>query len=242
MRVLILSVWLCLICENASASPAQLCDQAATRAAQESGVPEAVMLALTRTETGRRADGALQPWPWTVNMEGEGRWFETPREALSYVRERQRAGARSFDIGCFQINHLWHGEAFSSLEEMFDPILNARYAAQFLMSLRAELSPRQANWPRIAGAYHSRTPHFAKKYRTRFEKILRAGPYKIAEVDRGTQGGAGPLISNLRNGAATSSSGLVGGPRSPGGVGLALFQRGSGLFRFARSPLLERTN
>jgi soluble lytic murein transglycosylase-like protein len=50
---------------------------------------------------------------------------------------------------------------------MFDPDANAAYAARFLSELHAELG----DWSRAAGAYHSRTPSFAWKYRARFDRI-----------------------------------------------------------------------
>ena len=47
-------------------------------------------------------------------MEGKGKWFQTRDEALSYVFKHFKRGARSFDVGCFQINFKWHGQAFPS--------------------------------------------------------------------------------------------------------------------------------
>ncbi len=150
------------------AETASVCEEASQYAASRVGVPLAVMQALTRTETGRRLEGQFLPWPWTVNMEGEGKWFKTPREALDYATEHYDGGARSFDIGCFQVNFKWHGEAFASIEDMFDPNQNALYAARFIASLYMELG----SWTAAAGAYHSRTPEFARKYSDRFAQIL----------------------------------------------------------------------
>lgn len=148
--------------------PAELCDLAATRAARETGVPLAVLRAISLTETGRRREGRLRPWPWTVNMEGAGRWFDTEAEAKAYVERHHGRGARSYDVGCFQLNFRWHGQHFASPEAMFDPLENARYAARFLASLFAETG----DWGRAAGAYHSRTPSYANRYRDRFATIL----------------------------------------------------------------------
>jgi hypothetical protein len=151
----------------------QVCLAAADAAADEHGVPRAVLRALTRTETGRARGGKLEPWPWTVNMEGAGHWFESRAEAEAYVASERARGARSFDVGCFQINHRWHGEAFASVSAMFDPRANADYAARFMAGLHAETG----DWGRAAGFYHSRTPEFFGRYRARFEKIMAdAGP------------------------------------------------------------------
>ncbi len=152
----------------AAADPAVLCDAAAAQASRETGVPVEVLRAISLTETGRRRQGALRPWPWTVNMEGAGVWFDDEAEALDYVERHHARGARSFDVGCFQLNFRWHGQGFASIEEMFQPMANARYAARFLADLHGETG----DWSRAAGAYHSRTPRYAERYRARFDRIL----------------------------------------------------------------------
>jgi hypothetical protein len=141
-----------------------LCEMAAQSAAREYGVPHPVLAALMLTESGRKTGKSLRAWPWTVNMEGAGHWFETESEARAFVEAHFRRGARSFDVGCFQINYKWHHEAFDSIDEMFEPLTNARYAARFLRELFSELG----SWDRAAGAYHSRTPALAESYRARF--------------------------------------------------------------------------
>ena len=151
----------------AQAKEVNICDIAAQTASDETGVPVSVLRAITRTETGRKRGGQLEPWPWTVNMEGEGRWFETEDAARNYVFKHFKRGARSFDVGCFQINYKWHGQAFRTIDQMFDPLENARYAADFLGRLHAETG----DWSKAAGVYHSKTPKFAKRYRARFDKI-----------------------------------------------------------------------
>jgi len=148
----------------AEADLSLVCDRAAVEAAAGSSVPVSVLKAISLTETGRERGGDVRPWPWTVNMEGKGVWFDSREAALSYVYEHFKRGARSFDVGCFQINYKWHHENFASIEEMFDPSANARYAAQFLTSLHGE----SGDWETAAGAFHSRTPEHANRYKAKF--------------------------------------------------------------------------
>lgn len=155
-----------------STKPGNICDHAAHIAASETGVPVRVLLAITRTETGRSRKGMLEPWPWTVNMEGTGKWFSNVEEAVDFAKKHHSRGARSFDIGCFQLNYKWHGENFLGIEDMFDPLNNALYAAKFLSGLQTE----KGSWSKAAAAYHSRTPVYAKKYEARFKKIFAALP------------------------------------------------------------------
>ncbi len=111
-----------------NAHTGDLCDQAARRAALSEGVPLDVLRAISRVETGRTVDGQFLPWPWTINVEGKGYWFTSESEAKTYVFKIFKAGARSFDVGCFQINYRWHGKGFRSIETMFDPDPNASCA------------------------------------------------------------------------------------------------------------------
>jgi len=142
-----------------------ICDNAAEFASAKTGVPISVLKAISLSETGRKRNGAMRPWPWTVNMEGKGVWFSNSDEAKAYVYKNYKRGARSFDIGCFQISYKWHGHNFSSIEEMFQPMPNALYAANFLLRLYKE----KGDWGSAAGAYHSRTPKYASKYEKRFK-------------------------------------------------------------------------
>lgn len=160
-------------------SESAYCNGAAVQAATDALMPPDVLLALTLVETGRSRDGSFTPWPWTVNMEGKGYWFDTRAEAVTFVTESYAAGARSFDVGCFQINHKWHGEAFTSFDQMFEPLDNAAYAAKFMTDLFNE----GGSWSWAAGAYHSRTVSLASKYRTRFDRIVANLPSSSTDLD-----------------------------------------------------------
>lgn len=144
---------------------AQSCVTAARIASEATDVPFAVLMAVSLTETSRPGATPPAPWPWTVNMEGTGHWFDDKDSAKAYAYRHYKAGARSFDVGCFQINFKWHGHAFASLDAMFDPDVNAQYAARFL----TELYQETGDWSLAAGAYHSRTPKYANRYRKIFD-------------------------------------------------------------------------
>lgn len=188
-------------------------------------MPLRVLLAITLTETGRALNGTLAPWPWTLNIEGDGFWFDTRGEALARAAAARDAGRVSFDTGCFQINYRWHGTGFETLADMLDPETNAVYAARFLARLHAELG----DWSEAAGAYHSRTPHHATRYRAIFDRhfarldSLPALPQPTRQVGGstrrhtdGTRVNAFPL---LRAGTAPrSAASLV--PVQPGNGGL----------------------
>lgn len=158
-----------VLAERGDASdPAALCERATRAAGAETGVPLAILQAIALTESGRRDETGRRPWPWALNFGGPGAWFDSRDTALAALRAALAEGQRNIDVGCFQINHRWHAEAFASVEEMLDPMANARHAARFLVELHAETG----SWSSAIGAYHSRTPAHAARYRAAVARNL----------------------------------------------------------------------
>lgn len=153
---------------SAVPSPAPLCDLAAQHASNATGVPVDILLAISRVESGRRHDGGFGPWPWTINADGQGAFYATKQEAVAAATSHLSDGTGTFDSGCFQLNYYYHGDAFSTLNAMFDPQQNADYAARFLLELYNE----NGNWADAVAAYHSRTPDLGAEYLNRVKAVL----------------------------------------------------------------------
>jgi hypothetical protein len=181
LRSLATALALWLAAPVAQAAPD--CEALAEAAAARHGIPEGVMAAIARTESGggRRSSA----WPWTLNMAGDGHYLETRDEALTRLRAALDGGGRNVDVGCMQINWHWHNEAFGSLEQMIDPEANTEYAARFLLSLWR----REGTWDAAVAAYHSSDPERGAAYLSRVERLRRAG------VGRGAQGTGGPVAA-----------------------------------------------
>jgi len=138
------------------------------------GIPDNLLLAIGVQEAGRRGPEGLTVWPWTVNAAGEGAFFRNREEALRWVQARRRDGIQSIDVGCMQVNQRWHGRAFRSLEQAFDPATNVDYAARFLVGLFKETG----DWWQAAGRYHSATDIHKDVYLTalrRNHRVVSAG-------------------------------------------------------------------
>jgi hypothetical protein len=146
-------------------SPNTYCDAAIYAAERVIGVPPRVLSAIAEVESGRpdAVNGVLHPWPWTIDAEGHGQFFETKVQAIAAVRALQAQGMRSIDVGCMQVNLMHHPNAFVSLEQAFDPQSNALYAARFLNSLYTT----SGSWLQAIAAYHSETPAIGADYRQR---------------------------------------------------------------------------
>ena len=142
-----------------------MCRAALVAAEAKYAVPAGLLQGIGMVESGRRdeATGRREPWPWTINAEGEPHVFETKDQAVTWVRQAQARGIRSIDIGCGQVNLLFHPTAFASLEEAFDPVTNADYAGRFLKELHD--TNAGGDWMTAVGYYHSQTPELAAAYR-----------------------------------------------------------------------------
>lgn len=141
------------------------CRAAIAAAERGQGIPDRLMAAIGVVESGRKdpRTGEVGPWPWTINAEGAGAYYETKAEAVAAVRALQAQGVRSIDVGCMQVNLLHHPSAFASLEEAFDPAANARYAARLLQTLMGQTG----SWQKAAAWYHSANPDLGEPYSRR---------------------------------------------------------------------------
>jgi hypothetical protein len=148
--------------DNSLVEGAKLCTQYLPRHERQYGIPVHLLAAIASTESGRyhRALGLNLPWPWTINVEGKGYFFDSKQEAIAAVQKFQSRGIQSIDVGCMQVNLHHHPNAFSSLSEAFDPAYNIAYAAQFLKNNFQE----EGSWRKATADYHSHTPVYGEQY------------------------------------------------------------------------------
>ncbi len=214
LRFLLLSLLLMIHAVSARAqtpsSAGILCQQATADAENSTGVPNQLLGAISRVETGRYDPGAggVRAWPWTINAQGIGHFYNSKEEAVAAARAFQAAGIRSIDVGCLQINLMYHPDGFSSLEQAFDPHANALFAARFL----TDLFHQTGSWPHAAAAYHSQTPDLGIDYQ---RKVLDAWAEPIDRPDgtaarRAGRAHAAVAVASLAT-ASSASAGTPGG-------------------------------
>ncbi|HEY0418883.1 MAG TPA: lytic transglycosylase domain-containing protein [Acetobacteraceae bacterium] len=154
---------------RAAYPPGLMCREAIRAAERAANIPDQLMAAIGRVESGKPdASGVVHPWPWTINAEGVGSFYESKAAAIAAVRALQARGVQSIDIGCMQVNLMHHPNAFASLEQGFDPAANASYAARFLNRLYAETG----SWTRATANYHSATPELGDPYQRKVAAVL----------------------------------------------------------------------
>jgi hypothetical protein len=145
-------------------SPAanQVCRQAITAAERAHGIPSHLLAAIARVESGRRdqTSGAFDPWPWTINMDGQGTFYDNKSQAMAAATAMRPRAIRSIDVGCMQISLTFHPDAFPDMAQAFDPASNAEYGARFLMQLYGKTN----SWPKAVELYHSATLEIGQDY------------------------------------------------------------------------------
>jgi hypothetical protein len=164
--------------------PWALCAGHAEAAARAKGLPQHLLGAIARVESGRwnRTQEAVIAWPWTVTAEGKGRYLPSRPAAVAAVQALKARGIANIDVGCMQVNLRHHPEAFASLEAAFDPARNTTYAAEFLARLRAQTGA----WTTAIGRYHSRTPRLSGPYRLKVFRAWREARHQAEQARRPT--------------------------------------------------------
>ena len=153
-----------------SGAPAtNLCGPIIAATEHTQGIPARLLTAISFAESGRRDDegGEIIAWPWTINAEGEGRFFATKAAAIAAVKKLRARGVTSIDVGCMQVNLHHHPDAFASLDDAFDPEHNVAYAAQFLKELKDDTR----SWTTAIGYYHSTTRALNMPYRNKVYRL-----------------------------------------------------------------------
>lgn len=229
-----------------SALPGTVACRAAITAAERAyGIPDRLMAAIGMVESARRdpQTGQVGPWPWTINAEGAGGYYETKAEAVAAVRDLQARGVRSIDVGCMQINLFHHASAFANLEEAFDPAANARYAARYLTTLMGQTG----SWQKAAAWYHSANPEFGEPYARKVmaawsgQQSLPAAP-DVQVAGYGASGSLPSSLPSLRPGPAVSGSMTFAGSTTARIIPLASGSQLGGATATARSLDSYRAN
>ena len=117
-------------------APYAACEAAIAAAQKTPRIPDKLMPAISRVESGRLdpVTKQVRAWPWTVNVEGAGFFFDTKDGAIDAVRALQARGVRSIDVGCMQVNLMHHPTAFASLDEARRPQFYPKISHIYLYS------------------------------------------------------------------------------------------------------------
>lgn len=135
-------------------------------AAQNAGVPSEVLYAIALTESGLHLDNkngrrgsesgsgseGVRPWPWTLNVAGQGRFFRSREDAcIALTQTLKTVPPKRIDVGLAQINYGYHAARVEAPCDLLDPYLNLSVAATILK----EQHRAGEDWLITMGRYHS---------------------------------------------------------------------------------------
>ena len=131
------------------------------------GIPADIFYAIALTESGRTVDSMVRPWPWTLNIEGEGAYFVNRRTAWQAAVTAILNGKLSVDLGPMQVNWRYHRSRLRTPWRALDPSRNLLIAAEIL----AHCYQRRQDWWQSVGCYHApsdaaRAARYTERVRT----------------------------------------------------------------------------
>ena len=122
--------------------------------ASEYGLPPALLYSVALTESGQSSlsEGQFRPWPWALNIDGEGHYFLSRQLAWNALQAAlSETEASSVDVGLMQISWRYHRSVLGSSWQALDPYHNLRVAAGILR----DCFVKHTHWIQSAGCYHA---------------------------------------------------------------------------------------
>jgi hypothetical protein len=165
-RLLLASIFSVISTNQAYGIMGSVCEPLIRQYEAAHGIPHKLLTAISLVESGRKVQGGVVAWPWTINANGKPYVFASKKEAITMVRKLRQIGVTSIDVGCMQVNLKQHPRAFSTLEAAFDPATNIAYAAKFLKAKKVN----KGSWVSAVAHYHSSTAKFHLPYKTKVLK------------------------------------------------------------------------
>ena len=134
--------------------------------AAEYGIPVKLFYAVALAESGKTiaSMNRRRPWPWTLNIAGEGVYFNTRWEAWRALDQSLRAGQDSVDIGLMQVNWRFHQDRLGNSWLALEPYHNLTVGADIFKNCYKN----RRDWWASVGCYHAPSDSVrARKYRKR---------------------------------------------------------------------------
>lgn len=137
-------------------------------------IPAAIFYAVALAESGKTVPSlsARRPWPWTLNIAGEGMYFPTRRAAWRALDASLASGETRIDIGLMQVNWRFHQARLRNTWLALQPDHNLNVAAEILRRCYAE----RRDWWASVGCYHApndlpRASRYTKRVRAAWRSV-----------------------------------------------------------------------
>lgn len=137
------------------------------------GVPQDVFYAMALAESGRVVEQQFAPWPWTLNIDGEGRFYPDRDSMFAALMEALQANQLRIDIGPLQLSWYWQYERIASPWRITDPVVSSKLAAVLVREHYAQTG----DWWQAVARYHrprtttAQDQQIAQAYRARVQSL-----------------------------------------------------------------------
>ena len=102
MKILIYILLTIFLSINKGNADIYKCIQTAKKYEKIYQLPENLLVSVALTESGKRLkSGDFIAWPWTVNIKGKGKFFETKDLVLKYVENYLKKGKKKYRHGMY---------------------------------------------------------------------------------------------------------------------------------------------
>nr|WP_298411652.1 transglycosylase SLT domain-containing protein [uncultured Halomonas sp.] len=124
-------------------------------AAEDNGIPPAVLYAVAMTESQMSLGHAVRPWPWTLNVGGKGYRYDTRDDACAALRAFLKQ-TRVVDVGIAQMNVRWQTQVFAPGKRFADPCAGLDPYANLdeAAAVIRQHYDIAGDWVAAAGRYH----------------------------------------------------------------------------------------
>lgn len=123
-------------------------------------VPALVLYAVALQESQMRFGKNALPYPWTLNIQGAPKRFDSYRSAFVALDDCLRRGILLVDIGLCQICWLYHRAMLRSPGRALNPYFNMEVAAELLL----DHFQKSGSWFRAVANYHNADPVIGDPY------------------------------------------------------------------------------
>lgn len=125
-----------LAASSASVNAVNLDQSVWDRAGRAHGLDPHLLYSVAIVESRHESpvrDGSLHPWPYSLNIEGRGVYFENLTDAVSELKAISQASPKAnVDVGPLQISLTWHGHRVENPASLLDLTTAAHVGAEIL--------------------------------------------------------------------------------------------------------------
>nr|WP_256370222.1 transglycosylase SLT domain-containing protein [Sphingosinicella sp. BN140058] len=119
-------------------------------------IPRGLLMAIAITESS--VNGI--PNPYAMNIAGRAYHARDLNDMAGQISANWSRGVKSIDVGCMQINLLYHGDKFSRLTDLLHSPTNVEYGANYLI----QLATARGSWREGVMDYHNKSSQARRQW------------------------------------------------------------------------------